>query len=72
MVGCWDFALSSVGVRGVPVVVRAARAVDTVTQPDAQRRVIFSLLTRTAIEALRKDGVALVFNLTPAEPPRAT
>jgi GNAT superfamily N-acetyltransferase len=51
----WEFVRGS-------VVVRAARAVDTVTRPDAQRRGIFSLLTRAAIEALRKDGVALVFN----------
>jgi GNAT superfamily N-acetyltransferase len=51
----WEFVRGS-------VVVRAARAVDTATRPDAQGRGIFSLLTRTAIEALRKDGVALVFN----------
>jgi GNAT superfamily N-acetyltransferase len=51
----WEF------VRG-PVVVRAARAVDTATRPDAQRRGVFSRLTRTAVDDLRRDGVALVFN----------
>jgi GNAT superfamily N-acetyltransferase len=43
-------------------VVRAARAVDTATRPDVQRRGIFSRLTGSAIEALRSDGVAFVFN----------
>jgi GNAT superfamily N-acetyltransferase len=42
--------------------VRAARAVDTATRPDVQRRGIFSRLTRTAIEALRSDDVAFIFN----------
>jgi FlaA1/EpsC-like NDP-sugar epimerase/GNAT superfamily N-acetyltransferase len=51
----WEFT------RGASIV-RAARAVDTATRPDAQRRGIFSRLTSTAIEALRKDGVAFVFN----------
>jgi hypothetical protein len=43
-------------------VVRAVRAVDTATRPDAQRRGIFSRLTKTAIEFLRSDDVAFVFN----------
>jgi GNAT superfamily N-acetyltransferase len=51
----WEFDCSS-------GVVRAARAVDTVTRPDVQRRGVFSLLTRTAIEALRDDGTDFVFN----------
>jgi GNAT superfamily N-acetyltransferase len=51
----WEF------VRG-PVVVRAARAVDTATRPDVQRQGIFSRLTTTAIDSLRSDGVAFIFN----------
>jgi hypothetical protein len=43
-------------------VVRAARAVDTATRPDVQRRGIFSRLTTTAIEGLVGDEVAFVFN----------
>ncbi|MFL6241746.1 MAG: GNAT family N-acetyltransferase [Acidimicrobiia bacterium] len=43
-------------------VVRAVRAVDTATRPDVQRRGIFSRMTRTAIEALRADDAAFVFN----------
>jgi GNAT superfamily N-acetyltransferase len=43
-------------------VVRAARAVDTATRPDAQRQGIFSRLTRAAIEDLANDDVAFVFN----------
>jgi GNAT superfamily N-acetyltransferase len=42
--------------------VAAVRAVDTATHPDYQGRGIFSLLTRHALEALRDDGVAFVFN----------
>jgi GNAT superfamily N-acetyltransferase len=42
--------------------VRAVRAVDTATHPDYQGRGIFSRLTLHAIEALRADGVAFVFN----------
>lgn len=51
----WEF------VRGFDVV-RAARAVDTATRSDVQRRGIFSRLTSAAIEALRSDDVAFVFN----------
>jgi GNAT superfamily N-acetyltransferase len=51
----WEFA------RGRDVV-RAARAVDTATRPDAQRRGIFSRLTRTAIESLLDENIAFVFN----------
>jgi GNAT superfamily N-acetyltransferase len=41
---------------------RAARAVDTATHPDYQRRGIFSRLTRRAIEDLRDEGAAFIFN----------
>jgi GNAT superfamily N-acetyltransferase len=51
----WEFACDS-------RVLRAVRAVDTATRPDAQRRGIFSRLTRTAIEALPRDETAFVFN----------
>jgi GNAT superfamily N-acetyltransferase len=44
------------------VAVPAVRAVDTATHPDYQGRGIFSLLTRHALEALRDEGVAFVFN----------
>jgi GNAT superfamily N-acetyltransferase len=44
------------------VAVPAVRAVDTATHPDHQGRGIFSLLTRHALEALRDEGVAFVFN----------
>jgi GNAT superfamily N-acetyltransferase len=40
----------------------AARAVDTATHPDFQRRGIFSTLTRRAIEDLTGEGVHLIFN----------
>jgi GNAT superfamily N-acetyltransferase len=43
-------------------IVRAVRAVDTATHPDYQGRGIFSKLTRNALEELREDGVAFVFN----------
>jgi GNAT superfamily N-acetyltransferase len=43
-------------------VVRAARAVDTATRPDVQRRGVFSLLTSMAVDGLREDGIAFVFN----------
>jgi GNAT superfamily N-acetyltransferase len=46
--------------------VRAARAVDTATDPDHQGRGIFTRLTRAAIEELPNDGVELIFN-TPNE-----
>ena len=51
----WEFTQGS-------AVVRAARAVDTATRPDVQRRGIFSRLTTTAIEGLVRDEVAFVFN----------
>jgi GNAT superfamily N-acetyltransferase len=41
---------------------RAVRAVDTATHPDYQGRGVFSRLTLHAIEELRGDGVAFVFN----------
>ena len=43
-------------------VVRAVRAVDTATHPDYQGRGIFTLLTTSAVEELRADGVDLIFN----------
>lgn len=42
--------------------VTAVRAVDTATHPDFQGRGIFSRLTLTALDALRAEGVDLVFN----------
>lgn len=51
----WEFIRGS-------AVVRAARAVDTATRPDVQRRGIFSRLTTTAIDSLARDDVAFVFN----------
>lgn len=41
---------------------RAARAVDTATHPAHQRKGIFSRLTRAAIEDLREEGAAFIFN----------
>jgi GNAT superfamily N-acetyltransferase len=40
----------------------AARAVDTATDPDFQGRGVFTRLTGDALDALRGDGVELVFN----------
>jgi GNAT superfamily N-acetyltransferase len=40
----------------------AVRAVDTATAPEAQRRGVFSSLTRAALERCREEGIALVFN----------
>ncbi len=51
----WEFTQGT-------AVVRAARAVDTATRPNAQRRGIFSRLTTTAIESLVRDEVAFIFN----------
>jgi GNAT superfamily N-acetyltransferase len=42
--------------------VAAVRAVDTATHPDYQGRGIFTLLTRRALDELRDEGVAFVFN----------
>lgn len=42
--------------------VEAVRAVDTATHPEFQGRGIFSRLTRHALEELRAQGVAFVFN----------
>ena len=41
---------------------RAVRAVDTATSPDHRRRGLFSRLTLHALEELRAEGVAVVFN----------
>jgi GNAT superfamily N-acetyltransferase len=46
-------------------IVRAVRAVDTATHPDHQGRGVFSMLTKTALDALRGEA-DLVFN-TPNE-----
>ncbi|MGH3371970.1 MAG: GNAT family N-acetyltransferase, partial [Nocardioidaceae bacterium] len=43
-------------------VARAVRAVDTATHPEYQGRGIFSRLTLHALEDLRAEGVAFVFN----------
>ena len=43
-------------------VIRAARAVDTATHPDYQRRGLFSQLTRQAVAGLQRDGTTLIFN----------
>jgi GNAT superfamily N-acetyltransferase len=55
----WEFACGA-------YVVRAVRAVDTATRPDARRLGIFSRLTMSAVEALADDNVGFVFN-TPNE-----
>jgi glycosyltransferase involved in cell wall biosynthesis/GNAT superfamily N-acetyltransferase len=51
----WEF------VRGGSVL-RAVRAVDTATDPDYQGRGLFTALTLHGIEAMRDEGVDLVFN----------
>ena len=51
----WEFTRG-----GDPV--RAVRAVDTATHPDYQGRGVFTALTRAALDDLRADGVAFVFN----------
>jgi predicted GNAT family acetyltransferase len=43
-------------------VLRAVRAVDTATDPDHQGRGLFTALTLHALEAVREEGVAFVFN----------
>jgi hypothetical protein len=43
-------------------VVRAARAVDTATDPDLRRQGLFRSLTLDALESLRADGTRLVWN----------
>jgi GNAT superfamily N-acetyltransferase len=43
-------------------VLRAVRAVDTATAPEAQGRGVFRQLTLHALEDLERDGVDLVFN----------
>lgn len=53
----WEFERGSSG-----EVVRAARAVDTATRPDAQGRGIFTKLTLHGLDALCAEGVAFVFN----------
>jgi GNAT superfamily N-acetyltransferase len=40
----------------------AVRAVDTATHPDHRGAGVFSLLTRTGLDAMRADGVQFVFN----------
>lgn len=51
----WEFDLNGEKVRAV-------RAVDTATDPAVRRRGIFRRLTLQALEDLRADGVAFVFN----------
>ena len=55
----WEFVVD-----GQPV--KAVRAVDTATHPDHRGRGVFGGLTQHALDALRDDGVAFVFN-TPNE-----
>ena len=43
-------------------VLRAVRAVDTATRPDAQGRGLFTTLTTHGLEACGDDGIAMVFN----------
>lgn len=43
-------------------IIRAVRAVDTATHPDYQGRGIFRTLTMQALEELKAEGVAFVFN----------
>jgi len=43
-------------------VLRAVRAVDTATHPDAQGRGLFRTLTMHALDAMHSEGVAFVFN----------
>jgi GNAT superfamily N-acetyltransferase len=52
----WDL----VSAAGAPR--RAVRAVDTATHPDHQGRGIFRTLTEHALDALRAEGIDLVFN----------
>jgi GNAT superfamily N-acetyltransferase len=52
----WDF------VRPDGTTVGAARAVDTATDPDFQRRGIFTRLAQAAIQALPEAGIELIFN----------
>lgn len=52
----WEFVASD------GRVVRAARAVDTATDPDYQGRGIFTRLTTRAVDELPDEGVELVFN----------
>src|SRR5262245_52935062 len=59
----WEFATPG------GAVVPAVRAVDTVTDPDYRRRGIFRRLTLGALDDLRREGVAFVFN-TPNEQSR--
>lgn len=51
----WEFVID-----GEPV--RAVRAVDTATHPDHRGRGVFAGLTEHALDGLRGDGVAFVFN----------
>jgi GNAT superfamily N-acetyltransferase len=55
----WEFVVD-----GQPV--KAVRAVDTATHPDHRGRGVFAGLTQHALDELRDDGVAFVFN-TPNE-----
>jgi GNAT superfamily N-acetyltransferase len=48
-------------------VVRAVRAVDTATDPDYQGRGLFTALTLHALDEMKADGVAFVFNTPNAQ-----
>ncbi|TDQ19556.1 acetyltransferase (GNAT) family protein [Algoriphagus boseongensis] len=47
-------------------VIHACRAVDTAVHPDFQGKGIFTQLTKSMLEEIRKDGIQLIFN-TPNE-----
>lgn len=57
----WEFT------DGHDTTIRAVRAVDTATDPDYQGRKIFTRLTLAALDDLRADGVAMVFNTPNAQ-----
>jgi hypothetical protein len=59
----WEFELDGAKIRAV-------RAVDTATDVKVRRRGVFRRLTRQALEELRADGVAFVFN-TPNDQSRS-
>lgn len=48
-------------------IVRAVRAVDTATHPDAQGKGLFTKLTMHGVQAMRDEGVSFVFNTPNAQ-----
>ena len=55
-------ALSHWRFKAGDTVVKAARAVDTVTHPDYRRYGVFSALTRRAVEQSKNSGIDLIYN----------